>query len=171
MYRKTSRRKPTLRQQKWAQEYLRNGGNGTQAALKAYPDQKEVTAPTTGSRNKYNPIVQIYMQELLDQAGLTDGELATHLSLIIESSTKKKKLAKVTPADGLRGIEMAYKLKDRFPAQRKQIETRTISLNLEGEELLSTLEEKTKQLQEFHRLLNEGGAHTRKTKEEEVRDS
>ena len=52
------RAKLTLRQEKFAAEYIANGGNGVQAALKAYPGRSYNTAAQLASANIRNALIQ-----------------------------------------------------------------------------------------------------------------
>jgi hypothetical protein len=63
-----------------------------------------------------------------------------------------------TLSDGLRGIEMIAKLKDKFPAERKQIETKSLHLSLKGksiEELEQEYQALIEDAQEFNTKLIE----------------
>jgi phage terminase small subunit len=51
-------RRPTLKQEEFAREYVANGGNGTQAALKVYDVETEKTAQALASENLSKPIVE-----------------------------------------------------------------------------------------------------------------
>ncbi len=146
--------KPTGKQKKFADNYLRTL-NKTGSALGAYNTDNPKVAHNLATRNLNNPKVQGYISEVLDRVGLGDKQLGEELKKIIKASTSRRSLKKTTPADGLRGIELSYKLKDRFPVERKQIET--ISLKLEGKspkELQALLATTITEAQKYQGLLN-----------------
>ena len=145
--------KPTGKQKRNADIYLRTL-NKTEAGLGAYDTQSKAVAHNLTTRNLANPKVQQYIADVLDRVGLGDEQLGHDLKKIIKSSTTRRSLKKTTPADGLRGIELSYKLRDRFPAERKQIEQ--ISLKLEGKtekELQLLLDSTIKDAQKYKELL------------------
>lgn len=70
-------RKPTLKQKAFVEEYVRNGGNGTQAALKTYDTDDYKTAQNISSENLSKPIV---MEELIKTArrlGVTEEKIVS----------------------------------------------------------------------------------------------
>ena len=70
-------RKPTLKQKAFVEEYVRNGGNGTQAALKTYNTDDYKTAQNISSENLSKPIV---MEELIKTArrlGVTEEKIVS----------------------------------------------------------------------------------------------
>lgn len=52
---KTEEPKLTPKQEKWVSEYVKNGGNAKQAAIKAYPNQTEASAAQQGWENLQKP--------------------------------------------------------------------------------------------------------------------
>lgn len=50
-------RKPTLKQKKFAEEYVANGGNGTQAALSVYDTVDAKTASVIAAENLVKPCI------------------------------------------------------------------------------------------------------------------
>lgn len=70
-------RKPTLKQKAFVKEYVKNGGNGTQAALKTYGTDDYKTAQNIASENLSKPIV---MEELIKTArrlGVTEEKIVS----------------------------------------------------------------------------------------------
>lgn len=70
-------RKPTLKQKAFVKEYVKNGGNGTQAALKVYDTDDYKTAQNISSENLSKPIV---MEELIKTArrlGVTEEKIVS----------------------------------------------------------------------------------------------
>ena len=129
--RKTKLKPPTAKQKAFVKEYLRSK-NITKSARKVYNVKNDKNASALGRNTLSSPNVQFYLQTVLEDAGLTDKDLSVFLREIIEASRAKEALEKATPSDGLRGIEMAFKLLDRFPAERKQIEKKEFRLKLEA---------------------------------------
>lgn len=78
-------RKPTLKQKAFVEEYVRNGGNGTQAALKTYGTDDYKTAQNISSENLSKPIV---MEELIKTArrlGVTEEKIVSPVVDALES--------------------------------------------------------------------------------------
>lgn len=149
-----ARSKPTAKQKAFAQDYIKSK-NGTQSALKHYNTTSTKTASTIASRNLNLPSVINYIEKILDKSGLDDEALAIHLHKIIVSGTSKHSLKKSQPTDALRGIEMAYRLRDKFPSDR--VEKTEIKIQLQGktdDELIKLLDDTTKEAKMWSNLLN-----------------
>lgn len=104
--------KLTLRQKKFVQA-LPNSKSATQAAIKA--GYSPNTARFIASENLTKPNIQREIVNVLDIAGLDDIKLAERLTKAIDSGLGRKS----TNADSLRGLEMAWKLRDRFPVDKR----------------------------------------------------
>ena len=102
----------TLKQKRFVNE-LTNSTSATQAAIKA--GYSPNTARFIASENLTKPNIQREIISVLDKADLSDSKLAVRLAKAIDSGVGKKS----TNADALRGIEMAYKLRDRFPVDKR----------------------------------------------------
>jgi len=107
------RRRPTLKQRLFAQEYVQSG-NGTQSAIKIYNTKSTKIAEALASENLRKPVVREEIELLLKSAGLSREEIAMKLSQAIEAGLGTK----ATNADSLRGLELAAKLGNMFPANR-----------------------------------------------------
>lgn len=150
-----SRKQPTLKQTRFAHNFLVSG-NVTQSALKAYDTENRDVAYQIGYRNLKSPAVRNFMEQILTKAGLDDATLSKNLQKIIKAGTSERSLKRATPSDSLRGIEMAFKLLDRFPAERKRIERRDYRVQLEAkspEELKKMLDRLLKETEEWKRKL------------------
>lgn len=123
-------RKPSLKQRKFAKEYLRHG-NAKKAALEAY-DTHEARAGAIGSQTLRQEHVQKLIKDALEEEGLSNSKIAESLNKIVDAGISKRSLKKVTPSDTLKAIEMGSKLKDIFPATRKHIATASVNLDLTG---------------------------------------
>lgn len=67
-------RKLTEKQETWAAEYVRNGGNASEAARKAYPEQTKKAAKITAHRNLNNANISKVIKEKFDEKTLTLDE-------------------------------------------------------------------------------------------------
>lgn len=121
--------KTNPRYKAFVKEYTKSG-NITQSAIKAGYSPK--TAHVQGSRLLKKDIIQDEIKSVLDKAGLTDEYIAEGLKVAVEKGLSSERH---TLSDGLRGIEMIAKLKDKFPAERKQIETKSLHLSLKGKSI------------------------------------
>lgn len=84
----------TCNQRAFADEYIKNKGNATQAYLFAYPNtKKETTAWTNGSRLLRNAKVSRYIadrtDELLEKAKMNQSEIIMTLSSIARREKQK----------------------------------------------------------------------------------
>jgi len=111
--------------------------SATEAAVKAGCSEK--TARFIASENLTRPNIRRAIAEVLDKVGLTDEKLTEYLKTNIEAGTGRK----ATASDSLRGIEMAFKLKDRFPSEKRVVRRIDYRVTLKGktvEELEEELE-------------------------------
>lgn len=74
---------PTIKQRKFVKEYLENGGNGTQAALKAYNTSDLRSAKTMASEN----LTKLTVKQLLEQ----QSEYAMYDQISIREELKESK--------------------------------------------------------------------------------
>lgn len=158
---------PTLKQKKFIHEYLKTG-NITKSILHNYDinknrygnnknqnkSKKEIDSQAykIGYTNLKSPIVQSYISQILDSVGLSDINLSQSLQKIIQSSLTKRSLKQAQPSDGLRGIEMAFRLKDKFPAERKTISKLEVRAQLESKSNQELQDILNKTLEEANKL-------------------
>lgn len=150
--------KPTIKQKKFINGLVKTG-NITKAALEAYETDNSQVAYQVGYRNLRNPTVISYMDQVLSNSGLDDATLTQELNKIIKASTDRQNLQKASPSDGLRGIELAFRLKDRFPAERKRVGKMELRVDLgkkSTKELMQLLDDKLKEAKKFKLLLAQG---------------
>ena len=152
-----ARKTPTHQQKKWV-KLLPLSKNLTEAGLQAYDTLSHKNAYQYSYKNLHNPTVLSYMEQILNENGLNDSFLSDSLRKIIEKSTSKQALKKINPSDGLRGIEMTFRLRDRFPSERIETTSRELKIELSnkdntqlGTELQSTIDE----LKKFGALLSD----------------
>ena len=70
----------TPKQKLWAKEYIKNGGNGTKAALIAYPNILPTTAPVISSDNLRKANLQKYLIDLSIKAGIQPQDAMVFLN-------------------------------------------------------------------------------------------
>jgi len=104
--------KRNLRERKFIEAYITNGGNATRAYLAINPNCKEKSARELGHRMLTK--VDIKIEKILDQIGLNDVYLAQKLKEGLESENLSIRI---------RYLDMAYKLKDVYPTERHKVET------------------------------------------------
>jgi len=146
--------RPSMKMKKFAREYVRTG-NGKASVLKTYNTKLDATASQIASKNLKNPLVQEEIAKVLDKEGVTNSKVARGIKKIIEHGMRTKSLNEVKPSDTLKALEMAAKLKDLFPAERRQVEARTLNLNLEGksqEELNDVLKNLENEMKSFRKM-------------------
>lgn len=159
--------RPSFKQKKFAQEYIKHG-NAQKAALTAYDTTKKNSANVIGYNNLNSPTVRTYMKKIMEKQGLTDDKIAEKLNAIVDAGTTKHALKATTSREALRALEVTAKLKDIFPAEKRQIESKTAILNLDlqnktDEQLQQTLNELVEEAKSFRRLLKKNEKTTQKT--------
>lgn len=137
----------TGRQKLFAKHYAL-GKSGKQAAILA--GYSERSADVIASENLTKPNVISKIEEILDTAGLSDKALAKRLKKSIDAGLG----ISAKNADALKGIKMAYQLKDRFPSTKHRVESTHKS------EIELRLESKSEQ--EIHLFIQEITAKTQK---------
>lgn len=147
--------KPTLKEKVLVHEYLRTG-NKTKSGLKAYNAKNKISAINMATTALKRPRVQKYMAEVLEDIGLTNEQIAKRLKSVIIAGTSEMALNEAKVSDALRAIEFTSKLKDILPAEKKQIDTRNLNMNLENktnEEMIKMLKETQKEIREFTKMM------------------
>ena len=157
--------KRTLRERKFIKAYIENSGNATQAYMIINPEIKKESARELGYRMLTK--VDISMNEIMELMGTTDA----YLNEILNEGLKATKVVSVIPikpkeaqpstgdlpdanskniefvdvedfAVRHKYLEMAYKLKNKYPTEKKNID-----LNVQGSlEVNSELDKKLAQL-------------------------
>ena len=116
--------KRTLKQKKFIEAYIENNGNATKAFMACNPNVKESSARELGSRMLTK--VDISIVEILDKIGLSDPALSKilldGLSATRESGRgiNKKEILDHTIIS--KYIDMVFKLKASYPADRSRLE-------------------------------------------------
>lgn len=150
---------PTIKERKFVAEYLRTG-SPQKAQIKAYNTPKSYAAKVAYNVLK-RPPVQKLLRECMEEEGLTNESIAVHMNKILDASTSDRALGKATVKDGISIIREINKIKDAYPAERKEIRQQTVKLNLQGkspqeiEDTLSVLMEETRQFKHMVEKENE----------------
>ena len=157
--------KRTLRERKFIKAYIENNGNATEAYLVINPKTERERAREYGYRMLQK--VDISIAELLNEMGITDAYLNQKLNEGLEAtkvvsvipirSKEAQPNSPDLPNANSRNVEfvdvedyptrhkyldMAYKLKDKYPTEKKNID-----LNVQGSlEVNSELDKKLAQL-------------------------
>jgi len=132
-------RKLTFKQRKFIKAYIKNNGNGTQAALEAYNTTKPTVAGPMAVETLKNPNVQDGLAVALETLGISDEELAKDTYTIVKAGIDNKD--KATPADSLRGIETLLKLKGHL---RQGTDSKTLHLEYNAMSKTELLKERKK---------------------------
>lgn len=106
------RKRPTLKQRLFVQEYVKNGGNGVQAAAKTSNGKNYNTLKTYAKKSLRSPIVQEEIEKLLNEAGLSRRSTIRKLSLAADRGLQE---GKATVSDALRAIDMSLRLHNLYP--------------------------------------------------------
>ena len=113
--------KRTLRERKFIEAYIGNCGNATEAYSVISPNVKRDSAKELGKRMVAR--VSLSVVEILDRTGLTDPVLSKKL---LEGLNATKETGKgIQKADHniiVKYLDMAFKLKAKYPADRSKLE-------------------------------------------------
>ena len=101
--------KRTLRERKFIKSYIENNGNATLAYLAVNNKANKNTAGVLGLRMLRN--VNIEIKSILDQIGLNDIYLSGKLKEGLESESLSIRV---------RYLDMALKLKNKYPAEKEK---------------------------------------------------
>ena len=103
--------KKTLRERKFIEAYINNGGNATEAFLALNKKVSKDTAGVLGLRMLRK--VKIEVENILNQIGLNDVYLMSKLKEGLETRNLSIRV---------RYLDMILKLKDIYPADRNKVE-------------------------------------------------
>ena len=101
--------KRTLRERKFIKSYIENNGNATEAYLNINSKANKNTAGVLGLRMLRK--VKIEIKSILDQIGLNDVYLSGKLKEGLESESLSIRV---------RYLDMALKLKNKYPAEKEK---------------------------------------------------
>lgn len=97
----TDSTKLTLKQRRFVDAYLANGGNGTRAALAAYDTEDEATACAIARENLRKPRIRAAIDEVMASEGMAAQEVLWRLRREAETAEAAK--------DRIRAIELLGK--------------------------------------------------------------
>ena len=103
----------TIKEKKYITEYVKNNGNGTQAAINAFNHKNVQSAGVMSTRLLKKDKVKKGIEEILNRSGLDLQSISSPLQSIVHSEIKD-----VKPADILRALDMTYKLHNAYPASK-----------------------------------------------------
>lgn len=81
--------KLTMKQAKFVKEYVANGGNGTQAALKAYDTDKYETANAIAVENLQKPLVMEALMRSAKKLGITEDMIMLPVQKALVATDKE----------------------------------------------------------------------------------
>jgi len=143
---KTKRPPKTLKEKKWAKEYIKTG-NATEAADRTYNAKNRDVARNIGSQN----VAKLSFSDFFEELGFTDKRLID--SLIEATKATKMSYHKKVPDwnTRIKAIDMCMRLKGTYTvadlqAQRKAEEA---GITLSEQSHQDSLTEREKQLQAF----------------------
>lgn len=98
--------------------------------------------------------VQSYMKQVLEKHEMTDDYIAKNLKKLLDAATTRQALKTADANLALNVLKEANKLKGNYPAEKKQIETKSANLNINyqdksEEDLLNELEKTRQDLKVF----------------------
>ena len=141
------RKNLTFKQRLFAQEYVKNRGNGVQAALKAYDATTRDSAKNISHQNLDKPIIQAEIKRIMEAAGLGMDVVIDTLKRAMVAGIGEK----ATNSDTIRGVDMLLKLHNMYP------EKRTLNLNYTKKEEVAS-----KDMLEVMKTLNQLQTTTQK---------
>ena len=121
------KRQPTRKQKHFIESYISNGGNATQAALKAYNTDDYNTAKAIGCENLTKPYLSQEINRLMGDSGISVKEALRAVCDALVATTSKGE-----PDHGvmLRAADMALRLSNSYPRHRHESDNRHLHLHL-----------------------------------------
>jgi phage terminase small subunit len=138
-----SLKKLSLKQQKFVQEYIKQNGNATQAALAAY-DTNYDSAQVIASHNLDKPnIIEAIDRQLKKSKKLDSDE---YISQKLEQAIDTGIGVKATNSDAIRAIDMLLKIRNSYPNNVKK----SMKLNVVSDRSTQSIDALTKELKELN---------------------
>lgn len=99
------RTKPTFKQKRFVEEYIKNNGNGRQAALKVYNAKDNHSATCIAQENLTKPVIISEIERVMEENGLNNELIIKkHKQLVMSNDLNHSK----------NGIDMYYKIKGAY---------------------------------------------------------
>ncbi|HLE25143.1 MAG TPA: terminase small subunit [Thermodesulfobacteriota bacterium] len=108
------RRELSLKEKKFAIEYVKNKGNGTAAVKEVYDVKSNVNAAAQAYQKLLKPEIKEEITKILDDNGLDQQFIAQNLKQAIQSGIGER----ANNSDALRGIENLIKLHNLNPISK-----------------------------------------------------
>lgn len=137
----------TVKQKLFAQEYVANRGNGTQAALKVYDVKNADVANTVATENIRKPLVAEEIQRGFEKAGLSKEKVFEKFTEATLAGIGEK----AKNSDSIKGFETLFKLFNWFPNNIKRSQHESIKYVFDGKsdkELNDLAMERAKRIQQ-----------------------
>ncbi|HEY2930867.1 MAG TPA: terminase small subunit [Acidobacteriota bacterium] len=109
-----TRKTTTLKQKAFIAEYLANGGNGTQAALKVYGTTDPGTAAVIANENLRKPNLKNEIRRLMGKVELREEDAM----LVVKDALTADKTDIADHPVRLRGADMVFRLKGTYPKEQ-----------------------------------------------------
>lgn len=126
---KAKRPPKTIKEKKFVKEYIATG-NATESAMRVYDVSSRESANAIGSEN----LAKLSFSDLMDQTGITDERLSSKLQDLLEAQRTVSAIGGKDANAGtvdfvdvpdnpvqLKALEIALKLKDKFPSTKTDI--------------------------------------------------
>jgi hypothetical protein len=140
-----------LKERRFVKKYLETGnlGKAAEGVFNINPKYQSSYGSTVIRR----PRVKAYLEELLDEYGLSDEKIARKIKKIVDAGTRRKPLRETSAQTALEALKFTAKLKDIVPSTKVEQKTATLNLDLsakndeELQEALNTLSQEIKSFQ------------------------
>ena len=127
-------RRLTLRQRRFVEEYVKNGGNATDAVVKAGYNSSGMVAASVGSENLNKPNIRAEMEATLRRMNLGPDRIAKVVDRALEAESTMvvgdgKTITRPDHGTQLKAADMLAKLADAYPTQAAQRSDRHLHLH------------------------------------------
>lgn len=110
----TKQKKLSLKQKRFAQEYIKTGGNGTAAVMNSYNVKRSSTAAAVAYENLRKPHVREAIEQALQASGLTLESVLT----TVKNNMIAGEGVKATADSSLRASDMLLRVYGAYPDKR-----------------------------------------------------
>jgi phage terminase small subunit len=124
------KRRLTIKQQKFVKEYVRNDGNGTQAALATYNTNDENTAHAIASENLQKPTIREKVDEALVKLQITPEWVLNNHKTIAEYGIEREEGQMRDTMASERALENIGKIQGLYPSTSNSLEIGDGSIKL-----------------------------------------